>query len=226
MSGPTPRRPGRPALLTRERLARAAFDLVDAEGVGALTIGRLARELGVSPMTIYGYVASKDDIVLTLPELLFADMPPADLGRDLGRPWTEVLEEVFLAVYRRFVGHRHVTQAIAAAPVFGRAQAQIIERVLHRLADAGFSTAEAFELQRTLATYTLGFALFSIVEAQAGARRPRSSWTDELDVADFPHVARIADRLGADVDETQFLAGLRRILGALPTRPGADPTPE
>lgn len=210
-TGPEPPRRGRPGrrpLLTRERVAEAAFALVDAEGVGALTIGRLARDLGVSPMTLYGYAASKDEILAMLPDLLLRDMPAVDQGQ----PWRDVVEQMFLAVYRRFAGHHRVTQAIADAPVFGRAQAEIIERVLACLAGAGLSRTEAFELQRTLATYTLGFALFAIVEAEAGEHRPRSSWRKELDADQLPHIAAVGDLLGAEVTEAQYLAGLRRIL--------------
>jgi AcrR family transcriptional regulator len=189
-------------------VAEAAFALVDAEGVGALTIGRLARDLGVSPMTLYGYAASKDEIVGMLPDLLLRDMPPVDLRQ----PWRNVVEQTFLGVYRRFADHHRVTQAIANAPAFGRAQAVIIERVLAALAAAEIPRTEAFELQRTLATYTLGFALFAIVETEAGQERPRSSWRNDLDADDLPHLAAVEDLLGAQVTEAQYLAGLRRIL--------------
>jgi AcrR family transcriptional regulator len=202
------RRPGRPALLTRERVARAAFELVDTEGAAALTIARLARQLGVGPMTIYGYAESKDAILAMLADLLLENLPALDMR---GR-WDTALEKLFVAIYRRFVDHRHVTQAIAELPVFGHAQAEIIEQVLHRLDQAGFSAEEAFVLQRTLATYTLGFALFAIVETEAGADRPRSTWIQQLDRSEFPYLTRVSDQMGAEVTEHQYLAGLRRIL--------------
>jgi TetR/AcrR family transcriptional regulator, tetracycline repressor protein len=204
-----PRRPGRPSLLTREQLARNAFDLVDREGVAALTIARLAKELGVGPMTIYGYAASKDAIVAMLPDLLLVNVPPINMHKS----WQNGLEEVFVAVYRSFLHHRHVTQAIAESPVFGPVQAKIIEGVLLRLERAGFSDREAFELQRTVATYTLGFAIFAITEAQAGADRPRATWTHDSDSSEYPHLARMSKLFGAEVNERQYLAGLRRILG-------------
>jgi len=202
------RRPGRPALLTNERVARAAFELVDTEGAAALTIARLARELGVGPMTIYGYADSKDAILAMLPDLLLENLPQVDMQQR----WDTSLEKVFVAIYRRFLKHRNVTQAIAEQPVFGHAQAEIIEHVLDRLDRAGFTAAEAFELQRTVATYTLGFALFSIVETRAGTERPRSSWTHDLDKAEFPHLASISAQFSAEITEGQYLAGLRRIL--------------
>lgn len=191
-------------------MARAAFELVDREGSSALTIGRLAKELSVGPMTIYGYAPSKDAIVAMLPDLLLENVPPVDMDKT----WQAAIEEVFVSVYRRFLDHRHVTQAIAESPVFGPSQAEIIEGVLVRLERAGFNDRDAFELQRTLATYTLGFAMFTIVEAQAGTGRPRAAWTHDLHASRYPHLARVSELFGAEVSEQQYLGGLRRILGA------------
>lgn len=204
------KRAGRHRLLTHDQIARAAFDLVDAEGPAALTIGRIARELGVGPMTLYGYVASKEAIVAMLPDLLLADLMPVD--RD--QPWQAVLEDVYLSIYRRFGEHHHVIQVIAHSPVFGRAQAEVVEAVLECLRGAGFDREDAFALQRTLNTYTVGFALFAIAERDAQSPRPRATWADELDPGEFPRIAELSSLLASEVGEDQYVRGLRRILGA------------
>jgi AcrR family transcriptional regulator len=202
--------PGRNRLLTQELLARAAFDLVDEQGPTALTINRLASKLGVSPMTLYGYADSKDAIIAMLPERLLADLP--SVRRD--QPWPTVLEETFVLMYRRFIDHRHVTQLITNGAVFVRAQAQVIEGLLECLEEAGFSQEDAFALQRTLATYTIGFAFFAIAEHVAGdSPRSRTNWTEQLNPDEFPRIARASSLLAANVDESQYLRGLRRILG-------------
>jgi Tetracyclin repressor-like, C-terminal domain len=152
---------------------------------------------------------SKDAIVAMLPDLLLENVPPLDMGKS----WRATVEDVFVSVYRGFLDHRHVTQAIAESPVFGPAQAKVIEGVLVRLEQAGFSDVDAFTLQRTLATYTLGFAMFAIVETQAGADRPRAAWTHDLADSEYPRVARVSELFGADVSERQYLDGLRLILG-------------
>jgi AcrR family transcriptional regulator len=154
----------------------AAFDLVDAEGAAALTIARLARELGVGPMTIYGHAESKDAILAMLPDLLLENLPSVHTKAR----WDSVLEVVFVAIYR--------------------------------LDEAGFTIDDAFELRRTLATYTLGCALFAIVETRAGTDRPRSAWAHDLDAAEFPYLAGVSARTGAEFTESQYVAGLRRIL--------------
>ena len=56
-------------------MLRAALDLVDREGVDALTMRRLGRELGVEAMSLYGYVDSKEDLIEGVVEQVFRQMP-------------------------------------------------------------------------------------------------------------------------------------------------------
>jgi hypothetical protein len=176
---------------------------------------RLGKLLGVSPMTLYGYAESKEAIVAMLAELLLADLPPVPQGVS----WGEAIEATFLTIYRRFIVHRHVTQAITHAGVFVRQQAELIEGLLECLEEAGFTQEEAFVLQRTLATYTLGFTFFAIAEHQAASRRSRTNWTETLDPDDFPRLAHASELFAADVDESQYLRGLRRILVSIKPSP-------
>jgi hypothetical protein len=61
-----------------------------------------------------------------------------------------------------------------------------------------------------------------VAEAQAGADRPRATWTHDLHNGEYPHVARVSELFGAEVNEHQYLAGLHRILGPDPS--GSTPT--
>src|SRR5687767_14804121 len=67
-------------LLTRERLLRGAIALADSAGLGAMTIRSLAQELGVKPMSLYHYVANKDEIIDGMIDVVFGEieLPPAD----------------------------------------------------------------------------------------------------------------------------------------------------
>src|SRR4051794_21744856 len=65
MSNAAPRR-GRPPTIDREVVLDTAIGLLDAEGVQALTMRRLASELGVSAMTPYRHVGSKDELLIVL----------------------------------------------------------------------------------------------------------------------------------------------------------------
>jgi AcrR family transcriptional regulator len=65
--------------LSRERVLRAAMVVADTAGVRALTIRSLAAELGVTPMSVYYYVANKSEILDGIVDVVFSeiDLPPA-----------------------------------------------------------------------------------------------------------------------------------------------------
>lgn len=140
--------------LTGDRVLDGALALADRIGLEALTIRRLADELGVKPMTIYHYVPSKDAIVDGMVERVFAeiDLPPEDL------PWTQ-------AVRVRCLSSRHaLTRHPWAAPLMesrtspGPVSLRHHEAVLACLRRGGLSwqlTAHAYAI---LDSYIFGFA--------------------------------------------------------------------
>lgn len=66
--------------LSRDRVLRAAIDVADAGGIASLTIRSLAQALGVKPMSVYHYVANKDEILDGIVDIVFSeiDIPPPD----------------------------------------------------------------------------------------------------------------------------------------------------
>ena len=93
-----------------------------------------------------------------------------------------------------------------------RSQAELIEALLGCLADAGFTQDEAFALQRTVATYTVAFAVFASSEQTTDSPRSRTR-ADALEPSEFPRLAKTSSLLAAKVDQAQYLRGLRRIVG-------------
>ncbi|MDT4946218.1 MAG: hypothetical protein QOH14_2951, partial [Pseudonocardiales bacterium] len=61
-------------------MLRGAVAIADASGIGALTMRSLAQELDVKPMSLYHYVANKDEILDGIVDLVFSeiDLPSAD----------------------------------------------------------------------------------------------------------------------------------------------------
>jgi AcrR family transcriptional regulator len=82
MLKPVSKSPEERAPLSRERVLRGAVAIADASGIRAVTIRSLARELGVKPMSLYHYVAGKDEILdgIGRRRLAVGDAPASDLG--------------------------------------------------------------------------------------------------------------------------------------------------
>jgi TetR/AcrR family tetracycline transcriptional repressor len=93
-------RPKGQSTLSRERILDAALRLVDREGVEGLSMRKLAAELGVDPMSIYHHIDSKDALLRTLVERVFASMPaPPQRGhwKRRVREWADAYHSVAAA---------------------------------------------------------------------------------------------------------------------------------
>ena len=71
---PEARRAGRPPRLTAAEVVDAAIELADREGLAALSMPKLARQLGIGTMTVYGYVTNKEDLLDQMAARIFEDL--------------------------------------------------------------------------------------------------------------------------------------------------------
>jgi TetR/AcrR family transcriptional regulator, tetracycline repressor protein len=92
---------GRPGVLTRQRVAVVALGLLDAEGLEALSVERIARELGVRGPSIYHHFTSKAEILREVAHMVMGDL---DLRRTAA-DWQSWMVGVCLTFYRRVLEH-------------------------------------------------------------------------------------------------------------------------
>src|SRR3954463_13259613 len=81
---------GPKAGLSLERIVEAAVALAQADGIGAVSMARVAGELGSSPMSLYRYVAAKDELLALMVDAALGPVPQAAEDRDWGgrpQPW-------------------------------------------------------------------------------------------------------------------------------------------
>src|SRR6187431_3361122 len=95
-----PREETRPAL-SRERVLEAAIALADQAGIGSLTMRKLAQELGVEAMTLYYYVAKKDDILNGIVDIVIGEIELPSPGDD----WKPALRRMAISAYEVLVRH-------------------------------------------------------------------------------------------------------------------------
>src|SRR2546425_999018 len=141
--------------LSRARVLRAAFDRTDNDGVEALSMRKLAQELGVEAMSLYRHVRNKADIVDGMVDLVFAE---------IGLPATDV--DWKTAMHRRAISAREVLARhpwaiglMESRSTPGPATLHHHDAVLGALRAAGFSIALAAHAYSLLNSYIYGFAL-------------------------------------------------------------------
>src|SRR3954454_22976476 len=107
-----PKPPRRNRGLSRDRIVAAAIELADADGLGALSMARLAERLGCGTMSLYRHVANKDELVtFMLSEALTP--PPAP---SVGSNWREALTPGASGLWDVFHEHPWVLQAASSGP--------------------------------------------------------------------------------------------------------------
>lgn len=156
-----PRKQGRPRkgreLLTRERILRTALELVDAHGIEALSMRRLAAELGVDPMAIYHHLPGKEAILEGITELAFAELRVEPSGDD---DWREQVR-AFARAYRDLVRtHPHLTLLLIANVEAGGASVlKASERLYEALERSGLPHELIVPAAGVIVDYVHGFAL-------------------------------------------------------------------
>ena len=142
--------------LSRKRVIAAAMGLIEAEGVEATSMPRLATELGCGVIALYNYVSSKNALLDAVADELTSGIGGAAVP---DASWQDQLREQARAF--RATGRAHPRCMMAAAsrrpvPVSMLRQA---ERALAVLREAGFSGPEAMRIVRAIAAYLLGSLL-------------------------------------------------------------------
>ena len=95
--------PARPRVgdLSRDRVLAAAIAIADAEGLAALTMRRVAADLGVATMSLYRHVPGKDELVLLMTDAVFGEDPLPQRAPVNWRDRLEMASRRMWAVFRR-----------------------------------------------------------------------------------------------------------------------------
>lgn len=202
----------------RSQITEAALELVDREGLDALNMRRLASELGLGTMTLYGYFATKD-------ELLDAIVARAATGRRPiaapDGPWEDRLRAIARAWHRNLARHPSLVQLRLRRPIVGREAFRITEIGLAALRDAGFPAADAARAFRVLFLYVFGSATFNDAELKTSRRNEIARAVLALPEDEFPVLSGMAMEMGdAMGGEEQFEFGLELLLAGLAAHAG------
>jgi len=111
-------RPGRPRVhthLSRESIARAGLEIVDRDGLGALSLRAVAEALGVGTMTLYAHTPDRQALERDIVGLLLAEVDTAEVP---GEVWSDSVRRVAHSLRAMTLRHPRAFSLVAAAPVF------------------------------------------------------------------------------------------------------------
>lgn len=213
--------------LSIDQIVAAATAVADAEGLDAVTMRRVAKHLGVVPMTLYTYVPGKAELLDLMLDASYAQMPRADTA---GQPWRQRLTAIAEANKALFEAHPWAAAISTVRPPLGPGLMAKYEHELAALDDLGLDDIEVDAALTFLLTFVRAWARDA---ADAQAVRHDTAMDDEqwweanapllervLDPAAYPIAVRVGTAAGsahrgAYNPRHAYEFDLQRVLGGL-----------
>jgi AcrR family transcriptional regulator len=150
-ASPEPRLP-----LSRERILRAALELADDDGIGALSMRKLGRTLGFEAMSLYNHVANKDDVLDGILDLVLEETrPPTRPGA-----WDAAVRESAISVHDALRRHPWACALLMSPGRIRPSRLRYMDLLLGRLRDAGFAADTTYHAYHVLDAHIFGFAMW------------------------------------------------------------------
>ena len=198
----------------REEIARAALEILDVEGIDALSMRRLADQLGVGTMTLYGYFRNKEEL---LDAVIDASVGEGGLRAD--GTWRERATALARGMRDYLERHPALVQIRQRQTMTRPRQFAVTEQVMRALTDAGLPRDEAARAFRLVFTYVFGHAAFSPDATADTARAEVRRSLAALPPDEYPLLSSMVDEaVAAAAGDEQFDFGLEVILDGIEAR--------
>ncbi|WP_150460444.1 TetR/AcrR family transcriptional regulator [Nesterenkonia ebinurensis] len=212
-------KPGPKRTLTIEGIVAAAIAIADNEGIEALSMRRVADELGAGAMSLYRYVPSKTELLNLMLDHVHA---PTDAS---GCTWREVTEAHARQTWRRYLAHPWLLQVNWSRPVPGPHMVADFDAALAALDGLGLKDVERVMIHNVVDGYVTGLARSYVLSQDASKDSEISDqqhWdymTPILDTAvatgNYPTLAVLSDSAFGANWQKIFDFGLERLLDGL-----------
>lgn len=226
---PAPRLPSRGGsgrqprarVLSQAAIVDAALDIVDREGLDALTMRTVAHALGTGPASLYAHVASKDQLIELLVERVIGEVEVG--GEPDPEHWAEQLKQTARNMRRVFASHGDLARASFGRIPVGENALQGAEWMTAVLRAGGLADSVTGLAVDMLALYVMSIAYEDGLAVAAGASEAEfaefveqlRSYYATLPADRFPNLSALAGELTAGDGETRFEFGLEVLVRGL-----------
>ena len=146
--------------LNRERILAAALELVDEQGIEALSMRKLGQRLGYEAMSLYNHVSNKSDVLDGILDLVLAEMKPPDQDGGLA-----AIRTSSLAAHEALQRHPWAAGLLTAPGRIRAARIEFMNALLGALRTAGFSAETTYHAYHVLDAHIIGFSLWQSTHA-------------------------------------------------------------
>jgi AcrR family transcriptional regulator len=196
--------PGRPVPrtpLSRERVLRAAITIADADGLRALTMRRLADEVGAEAMSLYYHVSNKDELLNGIVDAITAEINDIVEGLDgptKGAGWKTAVRQRILSARQVFLRHPWAPQVFESRTAMSPAVLRYHDGLIGLMHEGGLSYDLIHHALHALGSRAMGFAqeLFD-----PGGPSPTSADVTAM-AAQFPNLVGMLAEVAHDDPDT------------------------
>jgi AcrR family transcriptional regulator len=174
----------------RDEIAAVAIRVADAEGLDAVSMRRVAKELGAGTMSLYHYVRDKDDLVDLMTDLVLAEylVDPAELEHG----WRDALAAIARSTRDALRRHPWVL-ASGAMPALGPNTLAHVDQTAQAAAQTGAAPADYMEWAGLLDEYVIGCLMRETSLLRPERRVDPDHWQRLLESGAYPHIAAVVD---------------------------------
>jgi len=197
-------------VVTADTVIGTALRIADEEGLDALSMRRLAREIGVTAMAIYRHVDTREALLDAIAARAL-DIDAVDLDPD--GPWSQRLFVLMCEIRRAFSRHPGAAAIATSQSIPGPGMDRIRERILELLTEGGLTASERLLWLSALSSFTLGYI---VIERTRAAPEEETHRVLSLPANAYPHLIEVAHQYGSGLATGEvFETGLARLIAGL-----------
>ncbi len=212
------RGPARREPITRDRILDAAIELADQEGIGAVTMRRLGKDLGVEAMSLYKHIRDKEEVLAGIADRVASEFSLPSAEGD----WRTSIRDSAIAAHAVLLRHPWAGPLMESMLDPGPARLAYLDAFVGVLRGAGFSLPDVAHAFGALDSHLYGFTMqvvswpFDADDMSAVA----AAMAAELDAERFPNLLAMASMAAAGGRgiPVEFTFGLDLILEGLERR--------
>lgn len=199
----------RPRSLTTADLATAALAVLDREGLPALTMRAVAKELGMATMALYRYVRDRDELEVLVADQVFAAI---DTSLPEGSDWRERMTLLMANIRDGFSAHPAAVPIVLRRRQSSVESLRVMEAMLAVLTEGGFTGRARVVAQRTLVAFLIGYLQN---KHYAPLRGQGTIVLADLPAERYPHLAQTAGQAKDMSADDEFRGGVEIVLRGL-----------
>lgn len=207
------RRRHRPGGLTTEQITRTALATVDDEGLSALTMRRLADQLGTGAASLYRHVANREELLVEVVDHVLGEV---EFGAPPKASWHEDFRNQAHLLWSTLLAHPHLLPVVLRTPLLGPNAIAGREAGLSRMLGFGFRPADVQPIYTVIVSTVLGHAAFAGATERPAPLRPEA-YVDQP-AHRYPTVTALADSTEPQTSSALFALTIDIMLDGIDTR--------